>query len=117
MPESKGKTKKGLGRGLGAFFDNVSAEIENTENAEKTAEEKNGVKKIKIRDIEPNPEQPRRNFDKEKLEELAMMMFPLYRRFYPAEIRSIFSYFTRYYASKHLSMFAPSARSFSAKRS
>ena len=33
MPESKGKAKKGLGRGLGAFFDNVSAETENTENA------------------------------------------------------------------------------------
>lgn len=71
MPESKGKAKKGLGRGLGAFFDNVSAEIENTENAKNTVEEKSGVKKIKIRDIEPNPEQPRRNFDKEKLEELA----------------------------------------------
>ena len=54
MPESKGKAKKGLGRGLGAFFDNVSAEIENTENAKNTAEEKSGVKKIKIRDIEPN---------------------------------------------------------------
>ncbi len=67
MAETKSKAKKGLGRGLGAFFDNPG--IDAVE--EKTAEGGGGVKKIKIRDIEPNPDQPRKTFDKEALEVLA----------------------------------------------
>lgn len=70
MAETKAKAKKALGRGLGAFFDDVSEE--NTVNVSgKTADADNGVMKIKLRDIEPNPEQPRRKFEKEKLEALA----------------------------------------------
>lgn len=65
MAETKTKAKKGLGRGLGAFFDN--AEIEAVE--ENTAE--GGVKTVKIRDIEPNPDQPRKVFEKDALEALA----------------------------------------------
>lgn len=62
------KNKKGLGRGLNAFFDNISTEndIDEVKN-----DVQNAVREIKIRDIEPNPEQPRRKFDKEKLDELA----------------------------------------------
>lgn len=65
MAETKTKAKKGLGRGLGAFFDN--AELDAVE--EKTAE--SGVKTVKIRDIEPNPDQPRKVFEKDALEALA----------------------------------------------
>lgn len=65
MANPKGKTKKGLGKGLGAFFEDVELLSKNEEGAE------TGVKKLKIRDIEPNPEQPRKTFDKEKLEVLA----------------------------------------------
>ncbi len=73
--KAKAKTKKGLGRGLGAFFDDVEAvptvktEIKN-ETVEKTADGQ-GVLRLKIRDIEPNPEQPRKVFDQEKLQALA----------------------------------------------
>lgn len=70
--KAKAKAKKGLGRGLGAFFDDVPA-------APKTAEEKipsaesdaKGVRTIKLRDIEPNPGQPRKTFEKDALEALA----------------------------------------------
>ncbi len=64
---AKPKAKKGLGKGLGAFFEDV--EVLGKEDAEESATV--GVKKLKIRDVEPNPEQPRKNFDKEKLEVLA----------------------------------------------
>lgn len=67
MAEKK-TAKKGLGRGLGAFFDDIE---ENTaEKAPEKAQE-NGVKTLKLRDIEPNPDQPRKNFEKDKLEALA----------------------------------------------
>ena len=75
MAETKAKTKKGLGRGLGAFFDNVepvatekSVVLDN--KAENTADGQ-GVLRLKIRDIEPNPDQPRKVFDQEKLQGLA----------------------------------------------
>ncbi len=68
MAEKK-MAKKGLGRGLGAFFDDIE---ENTaEKSPQKAEDKSGVKILKLRDIEPNPDQPRKNFEKDKLEALA----------------------------------------------
>ena len=54
-------SQKGLGKGLGALlgdFDEVS-------------QEENGLKKLPLHKIEPNPDQPRRDFDPEELEELA----------------------------------------------
>lgn len=54
--------KKGLGKGLGALI-SEDFSIEN--------EEKVGVSEIKITQIEPDPDQPRKDFDQEKLEVLA----------------------------------------------
>ena len=48
---------KGLGRGLDALF------AENEDDA--------AVRGIRLNDIEPNPDQPRRSFDEEALAELA----------------------------------------------
>lgn len=53
------KNKGGLGRGLDALFDDNS--MEDTKSAVK----------LKINEIEPNREQPRKSFDEEALEELA----------------------------------------------
>lgn len=54
--------KRGLGKGLGAFIDESSIlAVESTE----------GVIKLKTGDIEPNKNQPRKQFDKEKLQALA----------------------------------------------
>lgn len=72
------KNKKGLGKGLGALFvENTDAKSEDdfdilsdfTDNI--SDEEKDKIKVIKIRDIEPNKNQPRKKFDKEKLEVLS----------------------------------------------
>lgn len=51
-------SKKGLGRGLGALI--TERETESSE-----------IKEIMLADIIPNPDQPRRTFDDEKLNELA----------------------------------------------
>lgn len=67
------KSKKVLGRGLGALFDDSKAEnigegfdflsdLSDTDSIENES-----IKMIKIRDIEPNKNQPRKTFDKEKL--------------------------------------------------
>lgn len=50
--------KKGLGKGLGALI--ASAETDD-----------NGVKELRINEIEPNVGQPRKNFNDEKLSQLA----------------------------------------------
>ena len=57
--------KKGLGKGLGALFNDNEIQNLDYENAS------DDVKFLKISQVEPNPAQPRKNFDKEGLEELA----------------------------------------------
>lgn len=70
MEDKKAKKTRGLGRGLNALFEgpdfseNIVEEKENKVSGD-------GVTIIKIRDIEPNKNQPRKTFDKEKLEALA----------------------------------------------
>ena len=56
--------KKGLGKGLGALL---------SENIVSEPEEKNdnSILEVDINKIEPNKNQPRKNFDSEKLAELA----------------------------------------------
>lgn len=56
--------KKGLGRGLDALL--TDNRIEDT-----VSEAAGGVMMLRIADVEPNPEQARRVFDREALEELA----------------------------------------------
>ena len=59
--------KTGLGKGLDALFaDNL---LVNEEKEEDNSTEK--IHKIKVIEIEPNRDQPRKNFDEEALEELA----------------------------------------------
>ncbi len=61
--------KKGLGKGLGALLGDGGAE----DVVSKTVvpDIKDAVVTLKIVDVEPNREQPRKDFDDEKLEELA----------------------------------------------
>lgn len=54
--------KRGLGKGMDAFLD---------ESSLMAVESSEGVRNIKISDIEPNKNQPRKFFDKEQLELLA----------------------------------------------
>ena len=60
--------KTGLGKGLDALFaDNL---LSNNEE-EKLEESTEKIHKIKVIEIEPNRDQPRRAFDEESLDELA----------------------------------------------
>ena len=63
------RSRKGLGRGLGAFFgeevvDEVSGKSSDGAEAQKELF-------VKVTEIEPNPDQPRKYFDEEQLNELA----------------------------------------------
>lgn len=60
---------KGLGRGLSALFSEF--DDNNYENITKQKANGNGVLEIDIEKIRPNPNQPRKNFDPEALNELA----------------------------------------------
>ncbi len=60
--------KKAIGRGLGAFFDDIEEPVVK-ESAPKSQE--SGAKMLKVRDIEPNPDQPRKHFEKDKLQALS----------------------------------------------
>ena len=59
--------KTGLGKGLDALFGSNNIEENNLEEKEESKD----VQKLKIIDIEPNRNQPRRKFDEESIEELA----------------------------------------------
>lgn len=59
------KTKGGLGRGLGALLPEYDEIIENHAN------EKDGIVELELAKIFPNPDQPRKIFDEDKLTDLA----------------------------------------------
>jgi len=61
--------KRNLGKGLDALLGNTSAD--DIIASKPTVKSGDYVESIKIVDIEPNPEQPRRDFDEDSLEELA----------------------------------------------
>ena len=68
--------KKGLGKGLGALlsvYEDEPTPVKKETIKEETIKvvEKNGVQEISIKEIYPNPNQPRKNFDETALNELA----------------------------------------------
>lgn len=66
--------RKGLGKGLDSLIpENKSAKVSNSESkkTEETAELKSGEQMMKINMVEPNRDQPRRNFEEDALLELA----------------------------------------------
>ena len=71
------KSKKGLGRGLGALFDDSKSEKSSegfdflSDLSDTEIADSDSIKMIKVRDIEPNKNQPRKTFYKEKLEILS----------------------------------------------
>lgn len=81
MENKKTKKPRGLGKGLNALFENAAIKEESFESGfdEEIEKIKSETEKIdpskvimlKHRDIEPNPEQPRKHFDEEKLAALA----------------------------------------------
>ena len=62
--------KTGLGRGLDALFSSVPLETDEIQE-EKNIDNSEKIHNIKITEIEPNKNQPRRNFNSESIEELS----------------------------------------------
>ena len=60
----------GLGKGLDALFGGSPMEMQE-EHKEDDIESNENLKSLKITEVEPNREQPRKNFNQESLEELA----------------------------------------------
>ena len=63
---------RGLGKGLDALIPSgINEKSEKTEKQKKTEEKSGGETIVNITKVEPNREQPRKNFDEDALEELA----------------------------------------------
>ena len=71
------KTNRGLGRGLSALFSDTEEAYENAaksftrENAQEFPEDIKGLIEVDIDLVKPNPNQPRKHFDEDALNELA----------------------------------------------
>lgn len=66
--------KKGLGRGLNTLIpvvDDNDSKVDELKTVNRLKSKKNNEEKIKISDIEPNKEQPRKQFNEDALQELA----------------------------------------------
>ena len=71
MVNNNDKRKKGLGKGLNAFFSDDNLLDNVIKKDDKKSKELETVVELKIVDVEPMKDQPRKVFDEEKLEELA----------------------------------------------
>ena len=67
------QNKELLGKGIRSLLQNIDADLKTTTGALKSTvvESATGANRISINDIEPNPKQPRRDFDDQSLIELA----------------------------------------------
>ena len=69
---SKTPRARGLGRGLDALFADQQPIMERTKTAEESSgTDPNSIRYLDINDIQPNRNQPRTDFDKDKITELA----------------------------------------------
>ncbi|MEY8521985.1 ParB/RepB/Spo0J family partition protein [Lachnospiraceae bacterium 38-10] len=62
---------RGLGKGLDALIPSAQVPVKTKEETAKDSEDKGKEQLVKITKVEPNREQPRKNFDEDALEELA----------------------------------------------
>jgi len=67
------QNKELLGKGIRSLLQNIDADLKTTTGSLKTTvvENATGTNRISVNDIEPNPKQPRRDFDEHGLKELA----------------------------------------------
>jgi len=67
------QNKELLGKGIRSLLQNIDADLKTTTGSLKTTvvENATGINRVLVEDIEPNPKQPRRDFDEKSLNELA----------------------------------------------
>ena len=73
--------QRGLGRGLSALLGEQAADVA----VDGSAPAPSGVRMAPIESLKPNPDQPRKIFDREDLEELAASI----RKHFPPEVRLV----------------------------
>lgn len=74
MSKEKGNNKELLGKGIRSLLQSIDSDLKNTTgNSLKTqvVEQVTAMQRIPVENIEPNPKQPRRDFDEQALNELA----------------------------------------------
>lgn len=64
-------SRQALGKGLDALIPTHSKDYELETRGDTTETKEENILNLKINDIDPNPNQPRKDFDREKIEELA----------------------------------------------
>ena len=67
------QNKELLGKGIRSLLQNIDADLKTTTGSLKSnvVETATGISRVAITDIQPNPKQPRRDFDEKALQELA----------------------------------------------
>ncbi|HZH01059.1 MAG TPA: ParB N-terminal domain-containing protein, partial [Flavisolibacter sp.] len=67
------QNKDALGKGIRSLLQSIDSDLKTTAGSLKNniVEEATGVLRIPIENIEPNPKQPRRDFEEQALQELA----------------------------------------------
>lgn len=67
------QNKELLGKGIRSLLQNIDADLKTTTGSLKSnvVETATGISRVAIADIQPNPKQPRRDFDEKALQELA----------------------------------------------
>ncbi len=73
MSTSKQNNKELLGKGIRSLLQSIDSDLKNPSGhlKESAVEQVTSVSRIPIDQIEPNPKQPRRDFDEQSLQELA----------------------------------------------
>jgi ParB family chromosome partitioning protein len=74
MSKEKGNNKELLGKGIRSLLQSIDSDLKNTTgNSLKTqvVEQVTAMQRIPVENIEPNPKQPRRDFDEQALNELS----------------------------------------------
>ena len=75
-------SSKRLGKGINAIINTNSKKGEKTISAP-------GVSKIQLKDIKPNPDQPRRDFNERSLDELHQNSLGKFSKPFPMQLRKV----------------------------
>ncbi|AXY75718.1 ParB/RepB/Spo0J family partition protein [Paraflavitalea soli] len=74
MSKEKGNNKELLGKGIRSLLQSIDSDLKNTTGSSlktQVVEQVTTIQRIPVENIEPNPKQPRRDFDETALNELA----------------------------------------------
>lgn len=74
MSKEKGNNKELLGKGIRSLLQSIDSDLKNTAGSSlkpQVVEQATTIQRIPVENVEPNPKQPRRDFDEQALNELS----------------------------------------------